>query len=345
MNDNQLHKKLSIIIPFYNVEQFIGICLESIYKQDVDEDEYEIVCVNDCSPDNSKNVVLEYQKLHSNIRLLEHETNKMQGAARNTGLKAAFGDYVWFIDSDDFIQPNVLKKIITLAESNQLDILHFNIQRVDINGNTSEYHANYSYNTDIITGIDYYQIDEFPIWKRSVETWSRIYKRDFLIDNNLFYEEGVYFEDAVHTIKSILKCTRFQYLNEIVYNYRLNPTSSTMNDGIYSSGRKLADLSKFYIDVMDEFQKNKIETKQKDEILNFYLSLLEKNIKNVFYLSNAERVIFYKYGSNINFEIVKPFLSVSKYLFYTGDKVLVLFNNILSPPIRLLRTLKRNIFK
>ncbi len=81
--------KLSFIVPFYNVEKHIARCLDSLYNQDIPESEYEVICVNDCSPDNSRDIVLQYKKQHSNLILVEHERNKKLGAARNTGLRKA----------------------------------------------------------------------------------------------------------------------------------------------------------------------------------------------------------------------------------------------------------------
>lgn len=95
--------KLSIIIPFYNVKQYIAQCLDSVYRQDIPEEEYEVICVNDASPDHSRDIVLEYQKRHKNLVLIEHEHNKKLGAARNTGRSIARGKYIWNVDSDDYI--------------------------------------------------------------------------------------------------------------------------------------------------------------------------------------------------------------------------------------------------
>ena len=98
--------KISFILPFYGVERYIGKCLESIYQQDIPEDQYEVICINDCSPDDSEKVVLQYAEKHANLQLIKHDVNKKLGAARNTGLKAARGKYVWFIDTDDYIKEN-----------------------------------------------------------------------------------------------------------------------------------------------------------------------------------------------------------------------------------------------
>ena len=83
-----------------------------MYNQDIPEEEYEVICVNDASPDNSREIVKEYQKKHKNLILVEHEVNKKLGAARNTGRSVAKGKYIWNVDSDDMIAPNCLKKML-----------------------------------------------------------------------------------------------------------------------------------------------------------------------------------------------------------------------------------------
>ena len=120
--------RLSIVVPFYGVERYIRQCLQSLYLQDVPESEYEVICVNDCSPDNCERIVLEFQQEHKNLVLLHHEVNKKLGAARNTGLKAALGKYVWFVDSDDYIKENCFGEILKSCEENNLQIFHWSIK-------------------------------------------------------------------------------------------------------------------------------------------------------------------------------------------------------------------------
>ena len=96
--------RLSIIIPFYNVEQYIALCLDSVYHQDIPEEEYEVICVDDCSPDSSIAIVEEYAKKHTNLVVVRNQYNRKLGGARNAGMEVATGRYVWFVDSDDFVE-------------------------------------------------------------------------------------------------------------------------------------------------------------------------------------------------------------------------------------------------
>ncbi|MDR1743153.1 MAG: glycosyltransferase [Dysgonamonadaceae bacterium] len=224
-------KRLSIIIPFYNVEKYIAQCLQSIYAQDISEEDYEVICVNDCSPDNSREVVLEFQKEHKNLKLIEHRTNTMQGGARNTGLRAAQGKYVWFIDSDDFIKENCLAKLLNILEQRNLDILRFDFQTVDENGHclgadTVNFPAN-----KVTEGKQVFlhfkdQSDFDNSWRKvTCFTWSRIVKRSFLTDNNIFYYQNFYGEDSPVGVKCYLFAKRFLYLPERVLYYRQRQNS------------------------------------------------------------------------------------------------------------------------
>ncbi len=122
--------KLSIILPVYNVENFIADCLDSLLCQDLDKSEYEIIFVDDGSPDDSYKVVEEYQKGNENIRLIR-QANSGVSTARNNGLKEAKGEYVWYIDPDDYILPNCIGSIISAMDSFNADVCTFECAEVE----------------------------------------------------------------------------------------------------------------------------------------------------------------------------------------------------------------------
>ena len=119
--------KLSIIVPMYNVEPYIEKCIRSLYRQDIPMTDYEVVCVDDCSPDKSAQIVDKLQTGYSTLQLIRHERNKKLGGARNTGIRAAKGKYLLFVDSDDMLKPNCLKQLIDEIDSQQDDYIHFNL--------------------------------------------------------------------------------------------------------------------------------------------------------------------------------------------------------------------------
>lgn len=122
--------RLSIIVPIYKVEKYLSKCLNSLLDQDLDSSEYEIICINDGSPDNCKTIVLEYQQKNSNIVFIDQE-NQGVSVARNQGLEIAKGDYVLFIDPDDSIFENSLASVVEIADKNDLDVLYLPLELYD----------------------------------------------------------------------------------------------------------------------------------------------------------------------------------------------------------------------
>ena len=118
--------KLSIIVPIYNVEKYIEECIRSLYSQDIPLEEYEVICVDDCSPDQSASIVERLQKEYPTLKLIRHKRNKKLGGARNTGIKVADGKYIMFVDSDDMLKPDCLKQLINEMETGHDDFIHFN---------------------------------------------------------------------------------------------------------------------------------------------------------------------------------------------------------------------------
>ncbi len=125
--------KLSIVIPVYNVEQYIDACLQSVFTQNIPLEWYEVLVINDGSPDGSASIINSYQKRYSNLVLLNQE-NQGVSNAKNRGLAIAKGKYITFIDPDDVIYPNTLKSIIEQLEQDNLDVLYMGMEAVDTKG-------------------------------------------------------------------------------------------------------------------------------------------------------------------------------------------------------------------
>ena len=122
--------KLSIIVPVYKVEQYLHKCVDSLLHQDLSEEEYEIILVDDGSPDSCGDICEEYASKFVQVKVV-HQENGGLSAARNSGIKVAQGLYVQFVDSDDYLEPNVLRILVAKMETDQLDILRFNYRNVN----------------------------------------------------------------------------------------------------------------------------------------------------------------------------------------------------------------------
>ena len=177
--------KLSFILPCYNVAPYIGRCIESIEHQDIPQSEYEVICVDDCSKDDTVQKIKEYQAKYPNIQLICHEVNKTAGGARNTGMDAAKGEYLWFVDPDDAIVENVLCDLSRQIERLKVDILFFNYNYIDEEGKA---HAVRQFNGeyDILNGQEFFLT--YCKKKRLAEItsiWHEVFSATYIKENKL----------------------------------------------------------------------------------------------------------------------------------------------------------------
>lgn len=214
--------RLSIIVPFYNVDPYIEECIRSLYKQDIPLEEYEVICVDDCSPDSSRAIVEQLQKEYPTLRLICHNRNRKQGGARNTGLIAAQGKYIWFVDSDDFIYSNVLRLMLETIETNALDILQFDYIR------ERESLAKTWQLSEIKSGETYLFDHVSRDWFDKISgPWRQLFSRDFLITNQLRYIEEAMYEDTDYMLHAFLLAEKVQHISIDAYYYRINNESVT----------------------------------------------------------------------------------------------------------------------
>lgn len=210
--------KLSIIVPVYNVEKYISKCLESLIRQDIELDEYEIIVINDGSTDNSLEIALEYEFKYKNIKVIS-QTNQGLGAARNTGMLNANGQYIMFVDSDDYLKKNSLQKILYISTDKNLDVLRFNYNEVDENGLIIPKRKNslnsIRYSEKVETGIEF-TLNSLG-WACYVCLY--IYNTDFLRKNNFSFVPNIYFEDVIWLSEILLQTKRICSVDESLYYY------------------------------------------------------------------------------------------------------------------------------
>lgn len=291
-----LHEQLmiSLIIPCYNTEKYIGTCLNSVFKQDISEETFEVICVNDCSTDKTVEIIEKYKQNHTNLVLLHQSTNQKQGAARNLGLKHARGKYIWFIDSDDYIVENCLSNIVHELEVNQLEVLQFNVDVTDKINYQSVLDVNIKADTEVITGGDYLNFLMQNCWGRTIEVWRRVFDREFLMSNNLFFPEYVYgTEDMLFFYQSIVKCKFYKQINSIYYIYRVDNKDSVSNSP-NTKGLKLADKIIANADIIKFFKEEQFNKDKKfiKAAIKSYKWSLKIYIRKIFTLDKSELDIF-----------------------------------------------------
>lgn len=202
---------LSIIIPIYNVEPYVVRCINSCVNQNnVNPSDYEIIIVNDGSPDHSYELAKEALKNFKNKSFL-NQKNLGLSSARNNGLKLARGKYIWFVDSDDWIEQDALKSIFPKLNS-EIDLIQLNYQLVYENGNiknVEEFRIN-----GIISGKDQLLVKPLP-----APAQFTIYKQSFLLNNNLKFVTGIYHEDSEFKPRALYLSKSICSVPNIVYNY------------------------------------------------------------------------------------------------------------------------------
>ena len=204
--------KLSIILPVYNVDQYIEKCIRSIECQDLPTNEYEIIAVNDGSLDNSVQIIEKLQNEFSNIQLI-NKNNGGLSSARNYGLRFAKGKYIWFIDSDDYIETNILQHLLDKIKNDNLDLLVFNIFDIWKDKEQQGFSTNQQ-PTHIISGEEY--IKSYYI---GISAWCFIVRKNILTSNNITFTEGIIHEDFEFTLRLYEHIKRMTFTPIRVYNY------------------------------------------------------------------------------------------------------------------------------
>ena len=218
--------KLSIIVPVYNVADYLPKCLDSLLAQNLPQNEYEIIVVNDGSTDNSADIAQQYADKYTNITLINQANQGLSGA-RNAGIKCAKGDYIQFVDSDDYLEDNVLGGLMKQVENDDLDVLRFNYENVNdkgdvINPNKDPKHF-VDFSNEVLDGLTFLNQRLGP----ACYAVQFIIKKELLIDNNIIFKSGIYFEDVEWTPRMLLKAGRVASTGAVVYYYLVREGSIT----------------------------------------------------------------------------------------------------------------------
>lgn len=236
--------KISVIIPVYNVENYLKKCIQSILAQDFSE--YEIILVDDGSTDGSGKICDEYSQKYSQIKTI-HQNNKGLGGARNRGIEEACGDYLLFVDSDDSIKENMLSYLYNIALDNNSDLVLFGMDYFDEDDNLIETKRPSN------SGIRNIDSDERAfVFSVDPYAWNKLYKRDIFIKNNIRYPERIWYEDLCVTPKIMLCAGNVTITDRVFYNY-LQRKNSIMH---VKNADRNSDMLKVVSDILD-FYRNK----------------------------------------------------------------------------------------
>lgn len=228
---------LSIIVPLYNSEKYLPKCLDSLLSQDIPEQDYELILVDDGSPDDSRRIAEEYASRHSNIIVLT-QPNKGTSGARNTGIRRAGGKYLCFVDPDDFVLENSFSALLRRMEEQNLDVLRFGY--IEVN---EQYQPTMScknpespdYTAQVMDGC-LFMAERLGI---ACYVWSFLYRTALLKENDLFFYEGDYFDDTPWLPRVLSLADRVDSLDYKRYFYLIRMNSLVQSASNRSIVRKM----------------------------------------------------------------------------------------------------------
>lgn len=278
--------KVSVIVPVFNVEKYLDQCLESIVNQTLED--IEIICIDDGSADSSLDILKDYEKRDLRVKVLSQK-NMGVSNARNRGLEIADGKYIYFADSDDYLEIDALKKLYELSINKNLDLLIFKLVNFDGTGNTD-----YTYSDMPFLPKDIFSYHDFKsdVFKVDVTVYTKFFKRDLVCDKR--FAEGLIFEDNAFYIDYIFDARRIHFLDECLYNRRLR------DDSIISKASKnYCDLFRIHEIIIEKLKSRGLY----DEFREMYFM---RKVDSLYY---RLRLIEQKYRDDYFFIMKEDFLN------------------------------------
>lgn len=286
--------EFSVIVPVYNVEKYLKKCLDSLVNQTFKS--FEIVIVNDGSTDNSQSIIDKYKEKYPNIIKSYQKTNGGLSDARNYGVEKSTGDFIIFVDSDDYINISLLEELDSIIKSNKnTDVIGYSLAAVDENNNIvgtiqKPEFFNLSGESALIELINSKQYFEAACYYA--------YNRNFWNNNNFKYTVGTYHEDFGLTPIILLKAKKVTCINFIGYYYYQSPNSITRNTNLQIEKKKADDLLKHFDNINKQIKNIHINN-ETNKLLNSYmanallykLQTIDKSLKKDYKKNLRERKI------------------------------------------------------
>lgn len=284
---------VSVIVPVFNKEKYLEECLDSLINQTLEK--IEVICVDDGSTDNSLKILEEYEEKDSRIKVFTQENNG-PGNARNNALKHASGDYIAFVDADDWIELDALRILYENALENESELVLFNAIEYLPN---NQFRKRIYYPTDIDGTFNFLDNNDI-VMNNFLIACTKFHKLSFINENQLSFSENALFEDVYFHIKSMVKATNVSYVKEIFYNYRRTETNTRQSNSLKSSESFL------FLDIIDDVRELLVEE-------NVY-EILEKNfcefkltqLKNLFENNEDKERFFDLLNEDFNKNSIKP---------------------------------------
>lgn len=277
-----MNDKISIIVPIYKVENYLQKCIDSICKQTYIE--LELILVDDGSPDECPYLCDKYASIDSRIRVL-HKKNGGLSDARNAGLRIATGKYVLFVDSDDYIELDTCARFISIANKYGADIVTGEARQIE-NDQIIPL-KNYNSGNEICTGKQYLKLQlKSDLWR--ISAWINFYKRDFLIENNLFFKFGIYHEDTEWTPRVFYLASKVISLNYCFYNYIVRDGSIMTQKSTTKSSKDLMVICKKNVEYFSGISDRELQALLYNHMIRLYFWAFSRNF--TYYIKHKKDV-------------------------------------------------------
>ena len=263
---------ISVVVPVYNTEAYLRECLDSILGQT--HGNLEILCVDDCSPDNSAELIREYAERDPRVTLVQHEENQGLGPARNTGIRAATGALNGCVDSDDWIEPEMYARLLETMQREQADIVQCSAARISDGRNIGSYPVSGGARNKFTMHSMFGERPKFV-----GAAWNKLYKTSLFLDNDIFYP-AILFEDVATTPRLVHCAKRIASLPESYLNYRYRDDSIVNDVSIAKVEKRIDGLFSAMIILAGYFTARKAYSLE--FVLNFreyLMPQLERNIR------------------------------------------------------------------
>jgi glycosyltransferase involved in cell wall biosynthesis len=227
-------KLLSVIVPIYNVEKYIERCLYSLENQEIEEDDFEIICINDGSPDRSRELIIRIMDVYKNVILIDQE-NLGVSIARNNGVEKASGKYILFIDPDDYVEIHSFKRILDCAERFRSQVLFLGFTVLDSDDHVKEKVFNTENKMKVIAGHEAYFLARGNGHTDPDRLWAVLLDRQFIVNNNFLFLQNVpYLEDGELIARILCFAERCVFEGSSFYFRTTRSGSATNSDLFYS---------------------------------------------------------------------------------------------------------------
>ena len=273
--------KISIIIPVYNTEKYLAKCLYTAINQTLKD--IEIIVIDDASTDNSLKIIKNFQEKDLRIQLIAFTKNKGNGIGRNTALKKAKGDYILFLDSDDWLEKQTAELMYTKAISKNYEMVLIGYKQI-IETTNEIIQMLPSYQEDAPNFYNYFLMNTKGF---GLMPWCYLYSRELLKNNKITFTEGIYFEDINFVARAIFNTKKIGVINKTpLYNYLIHEKSITGQ----LTKKKIEDLYTAHV-YLKEFliEKNLFETFQKEYLICFLVYCVKFSFSGYFKMNKKER--------------------------------------------------------